>query len=291
MSSALSQYKRQVDEYLLEYLPKQEGSFKELYEAMTYSVVAGGKRIRAILMQLAYEAVGGTESIGAYLSAIEMIHTYSLIHDDLPAMDDDDLRRGKPTNHKVFGEATAILAGDALLNLAFETMLTDALESEDQAKVKAMHILATASGSEGMIAGQVLDMASEHQNIDEQTLICIHAHKTGALFTAALKAGAVLGYGTPVEVAALEAYGKYIGRVFQIVDDILDETADESELGKPIKSDLKNEKITYTSFYSIEACYALAETLTQKAIDCLARIEGDTQLLEELAYSLVHRKK
>ena len=286
----LEAYKQIIEEKLSKNLPLQAGPFKRLYESMAYSVGAGGKRIRPILMQLAYEASGGKEDIGTYLCAIEMIHTYSLIHDDLPAMDDDDLRRGKLTNHKVFGEATAILAGDALLNLAFERMLEDVLLSQDLERVRAMHVLAEASGCHGMIAGQILDMESEAKPIDEETLMCIHQYKTGALLAAAVKMGAILGHASPSEIDALELYGKYLGRAFQIIDDVLDQTSTEEVLGKPIKSDMKNDKVTYTTFYSVEECYALADELTQKAINCLARIDGETQMLEEIAKNLVYRE-
>lgn len=289
--SNLEVYKKRVEACLEERLPAIEGPFAKLYESMAYSVHAGGKRIRPILMQLAYEAVGGRAEISAYWCAMEMIHTYSLIHDDLPAMDNDDLRRGKPTNHVVFGEDTAILAGDALLNYAFELMLEDALEYEDLNRVRAAQVLAEASGAHGMIAGQVLDMASEGKQITRDTLDCIHLHKTGALIAAATKMGAILGGGSPIEIASCEAYGKYLGKVFQIIDDILDQTSTAEELGKPICSDEKNEKNTYLSFYSIEECYEIAEQLTQKALGCLDRIAGDTTLLREIALELVHRRQ
>ncbi|MGL4345732.1 MAG: polyprenyl synthetase family protein [Cellulosilyticaceae bacterium] len=287
----LEVYKKHVETCLEQRLPKVEGPFGRLYEAMAYSVKAGGKRIRPILMQLTYEAVGGSQDISAYWCAIEMIHTYSLVHDDLPAMDNDDLRRGKPTNHIMFGEATAILAGDALLNYAFEMMLEDALEHEDMNRVRAAHVLGEASGGYGMIAGQILDMASEGQSIDLDTLDCIHLHKTGALIAAATKMGAILGGGSPLEIAACETYGKYLGKVFQIIDDILDKTSTTDELGKPIHSDEKNAKNTYLSFYSVEACYEIAERLTQKALDCLDKVPGDTTLLREIALELVHRRQ
>lgn len=290
MKDKLEDYKGQIEVYLQQAMPKEQGPFGILYEAMHYSIKAGGKRIRPILMQLAYEAVGGKEDISHYLCAIEMIHTYSLIHDDLPAMDNDDLRRGKPTNHVVYGEATAILAGDALLNYAFEYMLEDVLEQEDFARVHAMQVLALASGCSGMIAGQILDMESEGKAIDRDTLDVIHLHKTGALLAAGPKMGAVLGHGGKEEIAALEMYGKYIGKAFQIIDDLLDKTSTTQELGKPVQSDEKNHKTTYTSFYTHDACYEIACTLTNKAIKCLDYIKGDTTLLEKIAQDLVYRK-
>lgn len=290
MKKELKSYQTLINSYLKNAVPLPQGHFKTLYEAMDYSLQAGGKRIRPILMQLAYEAVGGQGEISSYLCAIEMIHTYSLIHDDLPAMDNDDYRRGKLTNHKVFGEATAILAGDALLTEAFRFMLEDALAKDDMQGVKAAYILSEASGVRGMIGGQILDMESEDKVIDLDLLDRIHLNKTGALLAAATKMGAVLGGGMPREIDALEAYGKYIGKVFQIVDDILDETSTVEELGKPIKSDAKNHKNTYLSFYSVERCYEIAEKLTQKAIGVLKNVQGDTTLLESIALELVTRR-
>ncbi len=290
MAKTFSDYAKQVSEKLEHVFPTIAGPFENLYKAMNYSLLAGGKRIRPVLMQLAYEAVGGKAEIDAYLCGIEMIHTYSLIHDDLPAMDDDDYRRGKLTNHKVFGEATAILAGDALLNDAFCLMLEDALKSDSMEKVRAIHVLSMASGSTGMIGGQILDMESENKAIDQDTLDLIHLNKTGALISAATKMGAILGGGSPREVSLLEAYGKYIGKVFQIVDDILDQTSTIEELGKPINSDEKNHKNTYLNFYTIEKCYEIAEELTTKAIGLLDQIDGDTQLLKDLAQQLIMRR-
>lgn len=290
MANQMSAYIAHVNDALSEYLPKKEGYFKTLYDAMHYSLEAGGKRIRPILMQLCYEAVGGKESIDAYLCGMEMIHTYSLIHDDLPAMDNDDYRRGKLTNHKVFGEAVAILAGDSLLTEAFHIMLHDALQHGGAERLQAAYILSEASGVEGMIGGQVLDIESENQAIDLETLDVIHLNKTGALIAAATKMGAVLGGASAREISLLEAYGKYIGKVFQIVDDILDATSTMEELGKPIGSDEENHKNTYLSFYSVEECYQIAETLTSKAVHLLEQVEGDTTLLEQIALKLIKRR-
>lgn len=290
MAVEMSSYIAHVNSALGEYLPKRAGYFKTIYDAMHYSLEAGGKRIRPILMQLCYEAVGGKESIDAYLCGIEMIHTYSLIHDDLPAMDNDDYRRGKLTNHKVFGEAIAILAGDGLLTEAFHIMLQDALAHGGEERLRAACILSEASGVEGMIGGQVLDMESEDKVIDKDTLDVIHLNKTGALIAAATKMGAILGGGSAREISLLEAYGKYIGKVFQIVDDILDATSTMEELGKPIGSDAANHKNTYLSFYSIEECYEIAEELTGKAVALLNQIEGDTMLLEQIAMKLIKRR-
>ena len=290
MSVELGSYIEHVNAALSEYLPKKDGYFKTIYDAMHYSLEAGGKRIRPILMQLCYEAVGGKESIDAYLCGIEMIHTYSLIHDDLPAMDNDDYRRGKLTNHKVFGEAVAILAGDGLLTEAFHMMLKDALSHGGEERLYAAYILSEASGVEGMIGGQVLDMESENKEISKDTLDIIHLNKTGAMIAAATKMGAVLGGGSAREISLFEAYGKYIGKVFQIVDDILDVTSTMEELGKPIGSDAENHKNTYLSFYSVDECYQIAEELTNKAVALLKQVEGDTTLLEQIAMQLVKRR-
>ena len=290
MNKQLVPYIEHINACLKKYMPIREGYFQTLYEAMDYSLSAGGKRIRPVLMQLAYEAVGGKEDIDAYLCAIEMVHTYSLIHDDLPAMDNDDYRRGKLTNHKVFGDATAILAGDGLLTESFHIMLKDALSHGGEERVYAAAVLSEACGVEGMIGGQILDMLSEDKAIDLETLDMIHLNKTGAMIAAATKMGAILGGGSPREISLLEAYGKYIGKVFQIVDDILDTTSTMEELGKPIHSDEKNNKNTYLSFYSVTQCYEIAETLTNKAVGLLGQVDGDTTLLEEIAMELIKRR-
>lgn len=290
MSKEMSTYVAHVNHVLSEYLPKREGYFKTIYDAMHYSLDAGGKRIRPILMQLSFEAVGGKGSIDAYLCAIEMIHTYSLIHDDLPAMDNDDYRRGKLTNHKVFGEAVAILAGDGLLSEAFRLMLKDVLAHGGEERLYASYILSEACSVEGMIGGQVLDMESENKEVSLETLDMIHLNKTGAMIAAATKMGAVLGGGSPREISLFEAYGKYIGKVFQIIDDVLDTTSTIEELGKPIGSDAENSKTTYLSFYDIETCYEIAESLTAKAISLLEQVEGDTKLLEDIARKLIKRR-
>ena len=286
----INQYQDKIETLLQNQLNKGPEPFQKLYDAMHYSLAAGGKRIRPLLMQLAYEAVGGKEDISAYLCAIEMVHTYSLIHDDLPAMDNDDLRRGKPTNHIKFGEATAILAGDGLLNTAFEMMLEDCMHNQASERIRGAYLLSKASGIHGMIAGQILDMESENQQISKDTLDLIQLHKTGALIAAATEVGAVLGGGMGVEIDALTLYGKYIGKAFQIIDDILDETSTAEKLGKPVNSDIKNNKNTYLSFYTVEESYAIAKELTEKAVNVLSKVSGDTTLLKQIASSLIQRK-
>lgn len=279
-----------INSYLKEAIPKDSPYFAKLYESMNYSLEAGGKRIRPLLMLLVYEALGGKEDISRYLCAIEMIHTYSLIHDDLPAMDNDDLRRGRPTNHKVFGEAIAILAGDGLQSYAFEYMLEDALKYEDMNRVRAAYVLANASGIFGMIAGQVLDIESENKKIDKDTLDILQLNKTGALICAATKMGAILAGASSKEISRFEAYGKYLGKAFQIIDDLLDKNSTVEELGKPINSDIKNHKNTYLCFYSEAECYEIASELTSKAIKALEGINGDILLLKNLAQDLINRR-
>lgn len=290
----LNKYKLEVEDILKRYLQQQDRSNQctnRLLDAMSYSLLQGGKRIRPILLQLAYNAVGGQEKIDPYLFAIECIHTYSLIHDDLPAMDNDSLRRGMPTNHVQFDEATAILAGDGLLSLAFEIVLEDISNSNDIMKAKASHVLAVAAGSNGMVLGQTYDMFYENKNISLDILDKIHLNKTGALIKAALQMGAILGYASDSELFALELYGSYLGKVFQIIDDILDVTGDSTILGKDVGSDSKNKKITYTTFFSVDECYKIATELTHKAINCLNKVNGDTTLLCKIANDLLNRRR
>lgn len=287
----LNQYRLEVEDILNRYLKREDSNFTRLQDSMKYSVLQGGKRIRPILMKLAYEAVGGMGDISPYMCAIEFIHTYSLIHDDLPAMDNDFLRRGMPTNHIKFDEATAILAGDGLLTLAFEIMFEDLIQDPDVAKIKAAHILSVGAGTQGMVLGQMQDIFYEDKDISIDILQQIHLNKTGALIKAAMKMGAVLGYATDSELFALELYGIYIGKVFQIIDDILDVTGQVTELGKNIGSDIKNQKVTYASFYSINECYNIATNLTNKAIKCLNKINKDTTLLKNIANNLLNRRR
>ncbi len=275
-----------IDRYLLD-LSKDP---LVVSEAAKYSLVAGGKRIRPVLMQLSYEACGGKENIEPYLCAIEMVHTYSLIHDDLPAMDNDDYRRGRLTNHKVYGEATAILAGDALLSEAFRIMLDDLTKDLSVQKVEAIKILSHACSIEGMIGGQVIDMESENKTISKDVLDEMHARKTGAMIEAAVHMGAILAGAPETDIAKLSQYGQYVGKTFQIIDDVLDEVSTLEELGKPIGSDKEKHKNTYLNFYSVDECYQIAEDLTNKAVTLLQQIDGDTKLLEEIALKLIKRR-
>lgn len=239
----LKSYALAVDKALNEYLPAAEVYPSTIHEAMRYSVFAGGKRLRPILTIAAAEAVGGSmEQVMPVACALELIHTYSLVHDDLPAMDNDDFRRGRPTNHKVYGEAMAILVGDALLTQAFEVIAGTAVKvSPDKVNQVTLEI-ARAAGSLGLIGGQVVDTLSEDQVIDGQVLEYIHRHKTGALFRVAVRAGAILSGASAEELAALTTYAEQMGLAFQIKDDLLDIEGDEAKIGKPVGSDVKNKK-------------------------------------------------
>ncbi|MDR2751504.1 MAG: polyprenyl synthetase family protein [Clostridiales bacterium] len=257
-----------------------------LWEAMRYSVFAGGKRLRPQLLAGACLGLGGSiEEALPFACAVEMIHTYSLIHDDLPAMDDDDLRRGMPTSHKMFGQGMAILAGDGLLNLAYETMLAACGSMGDKMGrgVKAASILAKAAGSSGMVAGQSVDILSENKKIDERTLLYMHANKTSALISASLEAGGILaGCGASCARSLKEA-GEKLGLAFQIRDDLLDITETTENLGKPANSDLKSNKSTYVSLFGIERAKADYERLSLEAEEALGGLDWKDGFLLGLA--------
>jgi geranylgeranyl diphosphate synthase, type II len=273
---ALKQYLAQktllIEQALDIWLPQAEGYPPLLHEAMRYSMFAGGKRLRPIMVLMAAELCGKESAqVGFAAAAIEMVHTYSLIHDDLPAMDNDDLRRGMPTNHKKYGEATAILAGDALLTLAFQVM-TDCRQLEfctPTAVLKATYELGLAAGSFGMVGGQIMDMQAERRQIEPTELAYIHTHKTGKLLTAALRIGAILAEASVEQLTALTSYGEKLGLAFQIVDDILDIEGTTAELGKPINSDLNQHKSTYPVLYGLEASKTIANQLITEAKNSL----------------------
>lgn len=279
-----------VNQYLDGFIPQAQGYAEVIYDAMRYSSFAGGKRLRPILMLSAFEAVGGVgEIVYPFACALEMIHTYSLIHDDLPAMDNDDYRRGKLTNHKVYGEGLAILAGDALLNLAFETMITATKKHRSWEAIDAMDVIAAAAGIKGMIGGQVVDLISENKIIDLDTLHYIHKNKTTAIIQAALKAGALLGKGTPEEIEALDKFGYCLGMAFQIQDDILDIISTQEELGKPIKSDEKNGKATFVSLKGLDFSKQYVKQLSQDAIHYMEDFKEKGQFLSWLSEYLMSR--
>ena len=262
-----------------------------LMDAMKYSLMSGGKRLRPILLMAAADAVNenGNKFVTT-ASAIEMIHTYSLIHDDLPAMDNDDYRRGKLTCHKVFGEAVAILAGDALQALAFEVIFRQRGVSHAAILFVADEI-SQAIGANGMVGGQVIDLLSEGKKIDLETLKKMHIGKTGALFKAAIRSGAILSNATGEQLSALTKYAEAFGLAFQITDDILDVIGDEKVLGKPIGSDERNQKSTYVTLTSLEEAKQLAEEAVNNAVESLVKFGSEADFLRNLVKYLLDRKK
>ncbi|MBE7010063.1 MAG: polyprenyl synthetase family protein [Ruminococcaceae bacterium] len=279
-----------VNQSLQKYFVKQENHQASIYNAMEYSLFSGGKRIRPVLCLAAAELFGGGEEVLPFACALEMIHTYSLIHDDLPCMDDDDLRRGKPTNHVVFGEGLAVLAGDALLNGAAETVLQNSQVSPAQT-LEAMKVLFSCSGTEGMIGGQVIDLESEGKAVDAVTLMAMHVHKTGALIIAAAKMGAIISGATREDILNMENFARYVGVAFQIKDDILDVESTTDVLGKPVGSDNLNEKTTFVTLYGLEQSKKMLEDYTQKAIEVLAPYGEAAEFLREFALFLLHRDR
>ncbi|MBJ6726309.1 polyprenyl synthetase family protein [Geomesophilobacter sediminis] len=281
-----------VDDALEKYLPRAEELPTSLHSSMRYSVFAGGKRVRPILLLAACDTVGGkTADALPAACAMEMIHTYSLIHDDLPAMDDDDFRRGNPTNHKVYGEATAILAGDALLTEAFILLSREGGDLDPAARVRVIQEIAHASGSHGMVGGQVVDMESEGGGpVDLATLSYIHTHKTGALIRASVRAGALVGGADAASLEALTRYGEAVGLAFQIADDILDVEGTTEELGKDAGSDEARGKATYPALMGLEASKQRANELVEMALDALARFDEKAEPLRAIASYIVKRK-
>ena len=274
-----------VDRALERWMPGDEVLPRSLHQAMRYSVFAGGKRLRPILMIAACESLGGHAGQVLHAAcAMEMIHTYSLIHDDLPAMDDDDFRRGRPTNHKVYGEATAILAGDALLTEAFRILAdAEANRSVPPATViKVIELVARYAGSQGMVGGQVVDMESEGKEIDFPTLEYIHTHKTGGLILASVQVGALLGGANDSQVAAIKRFGGAAGLAFQIADDILDVVGDQQHLGKNVGSDQARGKATYPAQLGLDEARQRADELCGIAISALAPLGQSAEILQEL---------
>ena len=281
-----------VDRALERWMPGEEVLPRSLHQAMRYSVFAGGKRLRPILMIAACESLGGHAGQVLHAAcAMEMIHTYSLIHDDLPAMDNDDFRRGRPTNHKVYGEATAILAGDALLTEAFR-ILADAEANRSvppDTVVKVIELVARYAGSQGMVGGQVVDMESEGKEIDFPTLEYIHTHKTGGLILASVQVGALLGGANDSQVAAIKRFGGAAGLAFQIADDILDVVGDQQHLGKNVGSDQARGKATYPAQLGLDEARQRADELCELASSALAPLGKSAEILQELARYIVNR--
>ncbi len=282
----LSEIAKNVEDSLRACIPAGLPVPSILSDAMGYSLFAGGKRLRPILVLAANRLLDGVEEEALPLACgVEMIHTYSLIHDDLPAMDNDDWRRGKLTNHKVFGEGIAILAGDGLLNQAFEVMLENASRYPHKLSnhLEAIRIIAKGAGIHGMIGGQVLDLEGEKSQMDEVSLAEIHQRKTGALITASLLAGLCLQNPTRKHWEAVEAYGKKIGMVFQIIDDILDITGEQEKLGKSMGGDVSRCKLTYPRIYGLEASRQMADKLTREAMDLMDAFGSKGRFLKDLA--------
>ncbi len=289
-----NQKKEWVESNLESFLPTLDVKSQTLYDAMLYSLNAGGKRIRPILLLATNEFCGGdTENAMPFACAIEYIHTYSLIHDDLPAMDDDDYRRGKPSNHKIYGEAAAILAGDGLLNSAMEMICHDIYHhmgdfKNIKNKILAAREIFTASGCKGMIGGQMADIEAEGKRVSKEHLEYIHMNKTTALIMASVRAGAFLGGAGEALLKNLTLFSKNIGLAFQITDDILDICGDEKLLGKSLGSDIKHEKTTYPSLYGIEASKEKVKALHEESYQILDRYEG-TDFLKALLKRLMDR--
>ena len=292
LQSYIKERNQLIDSALDRYLPGADILPAVLHEAMRYSVFAGGKRIRPILMLAACEAVSGeVKNVLPAACAIEMIHSYSLIHDDLPAMDDDDFRRGNPTNHKVYGESTAILAGDGLLTEAFILLSNSDIWGNIPAETcrEVIHILAKSAGSRGMVGGQVVDMEAEEKSVDLPTLEFIHTRKTGALILAAVEIGALLGNASKEQRRALCRYGEAAGLAFQIADDVLDIVADQEQLGKDVGSDQERGKATYPALLGLDGARQRASELRELALSSLDLFGGSARPLREIANYIVDR--
>lgn len=295
ISQQITERVEHINQILCEYLPKEEGFQKTIFAAMNYSIMAGGKRLRPMLMEETFKMFGGTgEVIKPFMAAIEMIHTYSLVHDDLPAMDNDEYRRGKKTTHAVYGEAMGILAGDALLNYAYETAVK-AFEIEPQNTNigKALAVLSRKAGVYGMVGGQVVDVENEKNHkmvVSRGELDFIYALKTGALIESSMMIGAILGGATEEELLLVQKSASKLGLAFQIQDDILDVTSTLEKLGKPIGSDEKNHKVTYVTFEGIDKSKKDVELFSEEACRCLASLRRDDEFLQQLFRYLINRE-
>lgn len=285
---------QQIEDIIFSMLPKEEGPQKQVIEAMRYSVMVGGKRLRPMLMWEVYRSFEkDDEKVYPFMAALEYIHNYSLVHDDLPAMDNDEYRRGRKTTHVVYGEDVAILAGDALLNYAYETIAKAMQDtSVDSGMIKAFGIFARKAGIFGMVGGQSVDVVNENNNTDMglSDILFIHENKTAALIECALMCGAALAGANDDQIAMMEKAGSNIGLAFQIQDDILDATGSFEELGKPIGSDEKNQKATYLSLEGMDKSKKDVEKLSEEAVDILKNVPMRNEFLEELVMSLVTRR-
>ncbi len=283
-----------IEEALYSYIPKELVREKNLVSSIEYSLKAGGKRIRPrLVLEFSRLCHGSDKAALPFACAVEMIHTYSLIHDDLPCMDDDDMRRGKPSNHKVYGEEIALLAGDALQSLAFDIMSRKETinNSSSDCAVRCINILSDYCGTSGMVGGQVIDLENEKKTADLDSVTECNLKKTGALIKAACEMGCVSASADEEKISAARSYGENIGIAFQIVDDILDVTSSDEELGKPVGSDIGNNKSTYVSLLGIDECKKRVDSMTSRAIECLSVFDGDTNALKKLALNLKSRNK
>lgn len=297
MSKRIERYLKErkilVDKALKKFMPEPSGLAGDVIKAMNYTLFAGGKRIRPALCMAGSEAVGGSaDDVVPVACAIELIHAYSLIHDDLPVMDNDDFRRGKPTNHKVFGEAVALLAGDGLLTLAFNLMARYGVEKkgEKKALLRVIDLISSAAGYKGMVGGQVVDITCEGRDPDPTVVEYIHTHKTGALIAASVTAGTILAGGSKEEAQSINRYGKQIGLAFQIGDDILNIEGDRNVIGKGIGSDKVMGKMTYPSVFGITESKNIQKKLIDHAIESLNRFDERAEPLRDLARYIIKRK-
>ncbi len=288
INKLLSDYRVKIDGEIDHFFPNVKNEYLTVIDAARYSLTLGGKRIRPILMLEFAKLCGGEESETLpFAVALEMIHTYSLIHDDLPCMDNDDLRRGKPSCHIKFGEDTALLAGDTLLTESFGVAMKSSANAEN--KLKALDVLRERAGAEGMIGGQVMDLAFEKEKPDADSLKKMYSKKTGALLSAATEIGCILAGADENTITVAREYALKLGLAFQIIDDILDIVGDEAVLGKPIGSDSENNKTTFVSIYGLEKAKQIATELTNEALLLLSKLEGDTSTLTEITNYLLNR--
>ncbi len=282
-----------AERVIKDFLPAEEGFARTMAQAMNYSMLAGGKRLRPILIQENYRLFGGEgKVVEPFMAGMEMIHTHSLIHDDLPALDNDDYRRGRLTTHKVYGEAMGVLSGVALLNYAYETMLQAFSLTEDQDRViRALRVMAEKTGIHGMLGGQSVDVENDGKPLEKEMLDYIYRNKTSALIEASMMTGAILAGADEHEVSVVEEAAGNIGLAFQIQDDILDVTSTDEELGKPVHSDEKNNKVTYVTLFGIEKASEQVEMLSEKAVELLKSLNKNNEFLYLLIEKLIKRRK
>ena len=289
----LNQKTKEAEEIIRKYLPKEEGFARTMAEAMNYSMLAGGKRLRPVLMKETYVLFGGKEQVvEPFMAAMEMIHTHSLIHDDLPALDNDDYRRGRLTTHKVYGEAMGVLSGVALLNYAYEVMLgAFSMTDKKELVIKALQVMAHKTGLFGMLGGQSVDVENDGKPLGREMLDYIYENKTSALIEASMMTGAILAGAKEEEVKKIRLAARDIGLAFQIQDDILDVTSTEEELGKPVHSDEKNNKVTYVTLMGLDQASAQVAAFSKEAIEILEGLEQKNEFLCQLVKELVSRRK